>query len=40
MYLGWLPLMRTKFWKKELMGSGVDRRFGEKNFEGSEKMVE
>jgi hypothetical protein len=27
--------LRTKFWKKEFVGRGVDRRFEEKNLEGS-----
>lgn len=40
MYSGWLPLSRTRFWKKELVGSGVERRFGEKNLEGSGRTVE
>jgi hypothetical protein len=33
-------LLRTKFWKKEFVGRGVDSRFGEKNLEGSGRTVE
>jgi hypothetical protein len=40
MYSGWSPFLRTKFWKKELVGRGVDRRFEEKNLEGSGKTVD
>jgi hypothetical protein len=40
MYLGWSPFLRTKFWKKEFVGRGVDSRFGEKNLEGSGRRVE
>jgi hypothetical protein len=40
MYSGWSPFLRTKFWKKEFVGRGVDRIFGEKNLEGSGRTVE
>ena len=35
-----VPLLRTKFWKKEFVGSGVERRFGVKNLEGSGTTVD
>lgn len=35
MYSGWSPFFRVKFWKKEFVGRGVERSFGEKNTEGS-----
>lgn len=37
MYSGWSPFLRTKFWKKEFVGRGEERRLGEKNKEGSGK---
>lgn len=37
MYSGWSPFLRVKFWKKELVGRGDERRFGEKKREGSER---
>ena len=40
MYSGWSPFFRTKFWKKEFVGSGFERRFGEKKLEGSGTTVE
>jgi hypothetical protein len=40
MYSGVSPLFRTKFWKKEFVGRGVDKRFGEKKLEGSGRTVE
>jgi hypothetical protein len=40
MYSGWSPFLRTKFWKKEFVGRGVDRRFEEKNLEGSGRTVD
>jgi hypothetical protein len=40
MYSGWSPLLRTKFWKKELVGRGVDSKFCEKKFEGFGRTVE
>lgn len=40
MYSGWSPFLRTKFWKKEFVGSGVERRSGEKKREGSETTVD
>lgn len=40
MYSGRSPLLRTKFWKKELVGSGEERREGEKNLVGSGTAVE
>jgi len=40
MYSGVSPFCRTKFWKKEFVGSGDERRFGEKKFEGSGRIVE
>jgi hypothetical protein len=40
MYSGWSPFLRTKFWKKEFVGRGVDSRFGEKKLEGSGRTVE
>jgi len=40
MYSGVSPSLREKFWKKEFVGSGVDRRFGEKNLEGSGTLAE
>jgi hypothetical protein len=40
MYSGASPLLRTKFWKKEFVGRGVDSKFGEKNLEGSGRTVE
>jgi len=33
-------LSRTKFWKKEFVGRGLDSRFEEKNLEGSGRTVE
>jgi hypothetical protein len=40
MYSGWSPFLRTKFWKKEFVGRGVDSRFGEKKLEGSGRTVD
>lgn len=40
MYSGWSPFLRTKFWKKELVGKGVDKRWGEKKVEGSGRTVD
>lgn len=40
MYSGWSPFFRTKFWKKEFVGSGVETRLGEKKLEGSGRTVE
>lgn len=40
MYSGWSPFLRTKFWKKEFVGRGVDSKFGEKKFVGSGRTVE
>lgn len=40
MYSGWSPFLRTKFWKKELVGSGVERSFGAKKVEGSGRTVD
>lgn len=34
-YSGWSPFLRVKFWKKEFVGRGVERRFGAKKAEGS-----
>lgn len=33
-------MSRTKFWKKEFVGRGLDRSFGEKKLEGSGMTVE
>lgn len=35
MYSGTSPFLRVKFWKKELVGRGEERRDGEKKVEGS-----
>lgn len=40
MYSGRSPLERTKFWKKELVGSGEERSEGEKKLAGSGTTVE
>jgi len=40
MYSGWSPFLRTKFWKKEFVGSGFETRFEEKKLEGSGTTVE
>lgn len=40
MYSGWSPLLRTKFWKKELVGRGEARVLGEKKREGSGRTVD
>lgn len=40
MYSGWSPFLRRKFWKKELVGSGDERSFGEKNLKGSGNTVD
>jgi len=40
MYSGWSPFFRTKFWKKEFVGSGFERRVEEKNSEGSGRTVD
>ena len=32
--------MRTKFWKNELVGNGVERRWGEKKQVGSGRTVD
>ena len=40
MYSCWSPFFRTKFWKKEFVGSGLERRFEEKNLEGSGRTVD
>jgi len=34
MYSAWSPLLRAKFWKKELVRSGAERRLDEKKGEG------
>lgn len=40
MYSGWSPFLRVKFWKKEFVGSGVERSAGEKKSEGSGRIVD
>jgi len=40
MYSGWSPFLRTKFWKKEFVGSGDETRFEEKKLEGSGRTVD
>lgn len=40
MYSGWSPFLRTKFWKKELVGRGEERSRGEKKGEGSGRTVD
>lgn len=40
MYSAWSPLLRAKFWKKELVGSGAPRRPGAKKGEGSGRTVD
>jgi len=40
MYSGWSPFLRTKFWKKELVGSGEETSSGEKNTDGSGRTVD
>lgn len=40
MYSAWSPLFRTKFWKKEFVGSGFLTRYGGKKIEGSGRTVE
>lgn len=40
MYSAWVPLLRQKFWKKEFVGRGEERRLGEKKREGSGTTVD
>ncbi|KAF5799869.1 hypothetical protein HanXRQr2_Chr07g0309451 [Helianthus annuus] len=40
MYSGWLPVLRVKFWKNELVGRGDERRLGEKKVVGEGTTVE
>ena len=40
MYSGVSPLWRTKFWKNEFVGRGVESRLCEKKFEGFGRTVE
>ena len=40
MYSGWSPFFRVKFWKKEFVGSGVERSAGLKKREGSGRTVD
>lgn len=40
MYSGWSPFLRVKFWKKEFVGRGVERRVCEKKREGSGRTVD
>lgn len=40
MYSGWSPLLRVKFWKKELVGRGDERRCAEMKSDGSGRTVD
>lgn len=40
MYSGWSPFFKTKFWKKEFVGKGVDKRLCAKNWDGSGRTVD
>lgn len=40
MYSGWEPFWMTRFWKKEFVGSGDERRFWEKKVEGFGRTVD
>lgn len=40
MYSGWSPFLSSMFWKKEFVGRGAERRWGEKKREGSGRTVD